>query len=437
MYKKIIGYMKRIYVNAYRNICIKQILDTDSRPNLIRNRIKVAVHIFNRKLVLKEVLDLRNVAEQKTIFYEVKETNIGHRTNRLEPIAAEVSLPSLGYYEIDNVIINSGSPILFLVNSDCLARQLYPYPDQLNIRYTSGNCYGRRSTLHLIDITTKTVIDKGIMMTGSYATNWYHWINDILSRAVLWQKLPSELKDYPIIVPQKCLQSKNHYDILKLAFNQCEFVGIDDNALIKNCVYIDSPSLGTPHSYKQISDIDKIKSGHRRHELLKVYRDIVLSNLNISLNYDINSEDKKKVFLARKQNKRSYNQDEIQRELSKLGYVSLYLEDLSVEEQIIEINKAEFIVGPTGAAWANLLFSEAKGGLIWVPSCISDSTTYTKIAQATNTNLIYTSFPTKAKRWSDFMKLKEPYYLDPVKLIQEVKFMEKTSDLPNFESNKQ
>ena len=38
------------------------------------------------------------------------------------------------------------------------------------------------------------------------------------------------------------------------------------------------------------------------------------------------------------------------------GFEPVYLERMSLGEQIAAINSAELIAGPTGAAWTNLIF---------------------------------------------------------------------------------
>ena len=155
---------------------------------------------------------------------------------------------------------------------------------------------------------------------------------------------------------------------------------------------------------------------------------MVLGNLNRSLIKDSKNQlFPKKVFLARKQNKRTYNQEEVIDVLSKKGYEAIYFENMSVQEQLIHMQAAEYIVGPTGATWANLLFSNAKAGLIWVSSCVDESTTYSKVAEATNTDLRYMTFPTKAKSWAEFMKLNKPYKLDTRELLKEIDDIESAS----------
>lgn len=417
MYIKI----KKVYIK-YTAVYINYILNR-SNKYYIKVLILVARLLFRKKVILDEIISLHSISEHIIIYEEEVEKNYGIQLYNVRANAIEVKLPSIGYYEINNVVINSESPILYLVKHRHLARQFFPYPiDQLNIRYNTGNCYGLNGKKHLVDVSYKTVVEKGIMMTGSYNSNWYHWINDILSRAVLWQKLPLHIKKFPIVVPNKCISSKNHFDILKYAFSESEIIGIDGNALIKNCIYIDSPSLNAPNSYNVIAGIEKLSSGQKRHKLLKEYKNIILNEYNKN-NKNI-LQQKKKLFLARKQNKRPYNQDEIKNVLTAKGYETIYLEDMSVDEQIYYFQNAEYIVGPTGAAWTNLLFGNARGALIWIPSCVPDYSSFTKIAQAVGTNLIFMKFPTTAARWSQFMKLKTPYYLDPSMLIKNLESME-------------
>ena len=428
MTEGIIKYANNKWKSAFRRLVLDELLNEKSSTNKLKSRILLAKFIFGKKIILNEIEDISMVLKGEEIVESSVETNVGHRVNGKKPATAEVKLPSLKYYVAKDVIVNPESPILFLNSSDRLVRQFFPYPDQLNISYTSGNIFGTNKNKHVADVSYNKVVSKGIMLTGSYSKNWYHWTIEILSRAAVFQKIPDFIKEYPLVVPAKCANSKNHYDILKLAFPESKITAIDDNTLISNCVYIDSPMLKDPHRYLILNDYDILNSGNNIRYLLNEYRSLIFDNLrkydNISLE---KSHYSRKIFLARKQHKRSYNQDEVEQALKLKGYIAVYLEDMSVKEQILQLQNADYVVGPTGAAWANLLFSDAKGALIWAPSCITESITYTKIAQATKTNLHYMTFPTEAEKWSEFMKTKKPYHLDVNDLLEKVGIMENES----------
>lgn len=53
--------------------------------------------------------------------------------------------------------------------------------------------------------------------------------------------------------------------------------------------------------------------------------------------------------------------------LSVFGFTFVYMEDLSFCEQVSLMAQAEIIVGPTGAAWTNIIFaSPGTKALCWM-----------------------------------------------------------------------
>jgi hypothetical protein len=70
------------------------------------------------------------------------------------------------------------------------------------------------------------------------------------------------------------------------------------------------------------------------------------------------TETQKYIFISRSkaQYRRISNEVSLMEFLSKKGFVSFNLEDLSVYDQAALFNNAEIIIGPHGAGWANLIF---------------------------------------------------------------------------------
>ena len=143
---------------------------------------------------------------------------------------------------------------------------------------------------------------------------------------------------------------------------------------------------------------------------MKLYRERILKNIQpIKKN--------KRYFLARHQTKRSYNQNEMFEMFEKYGFEKLYLEDISVNEQIEALNSAEFVVGPTGAAWANLIFFKKNTqALIWMPENVKNASFYANLAELAGVKLIHHYFPSNIKNWKDFMHQNEKIIIDVKKI---------------------
>ena len=66
----------------------------------------------------------------------------------------------------------------------------------------------------------------------------------------------------------------------------------------------------------------------------------------------------------------------------KEGFQAIYLEDYSLEEQISIFYQAEFIVGPSGAAWSNLIFCQSGAkGISWLSEELSNFSVFSTLAK--------------------------------------------------------
>ncbi len=91
----------------------------------------------------------------------------------------------------------------------------------------------------------------------------------------------------------------------------------------------------------------------------------------------------KRVFATRKpaKDRTPSNLEEIEVLLSDLGFEILYLESLSLQEQIVLFQHAEFVVGLHGAGLANLSWSKKLNGVLEIkksaqPNCFQDISEY-------------------------------------------------------------
>ena len=109
-------------------------------------------------------------------------------------------------------------------------------------------------------------------------------------------------------------------------------------------------------------------------EITKV---ILKSNICLSKDFP------KRVFLARKKNTaRNYNQDEILEYFISKDFTPLYLENYDFYEQVSIFNNAEFIAGPSGAAWSNIIFCNSHCKAIsWLPKHLSEFSIFSTLAK--------------------------------------------------------
>lgn len=96
-----------------------------------------------------------------------------------------------------------------------------------------------------------------------------------------------------------------------------------------------------------------------------------------------------KIFLARhEQAARAYNQPEIMAYFENQGFTVVYLEKYDFLEQVKLFNQAQFIVGPSGAAWSNIIFCQPHiNAISWLPQQLTAFSVFSTLAQLVQCDL--------------------------------------------------
>ncbi|KFF75085.1 hypothetical protein HX13_07555 [Chryseobacterium sp. P1-3] len=112
-------------------------------------------------------------------------------------------------------------------------------------------------------------------------------------------------------------------------------------------------------------------------EIIRSFSHIISQKLSMVSNLP------ERIFLYRKNTHRvAENQDQILEYLKKFGFVPVYLEELSIEDQISYFKNAKFIVGISGAAWSNMLFcGNNPQAICFIPDNAKEFTAFSNLAK--------------------------------------------------------
>jgi hypothetical protein len=184
---------------------------------------------------------------------------------------------------------------------------------------------------------SKTV-SRGIYVGTS--TNWFHFIVELAARII---ELPETLRNgTPIII-----EGGSHKNIVRL----CELMtGVPPIQLaIGEAISVDK--LFIVREFGIGDPIDPIQ----RSGILKDFKDQITRKVQPS---DVNEF--KKIYLRRPRNlyRPLQNESQVARTLHEDGFVSIYPEDLLLDDFIIIIQSAEYVVAESGAAITNLMFAQ-------------------------------------------------------------------------------
>lgn len=117
-----------------------------------------------------------------------------------------------------------------------------------------------------------------------------------------------------------------------------------------------------------------------------------------NVGYEISSDKKsdsfpKRIFLARKGTLRTYNQDEIIEALTPFGFSCIYFEEIDFCQQVMMMANADIIVGPTGAAWTNIIFAKPNTkALCWMAEEWGNLSCFSNLAAISKVDMSYISY---------------------------------------------
>lgn len=319
-----------------------------------------------------------------------------------------IKLPEVALYRFTDAEVKSVSRAICISGGKVvLERVLTAETKNADYRSSKVSYHGRTYALVRYEINNN--IEKGILINGFSETNYYHLMVEVLSQLQFVREIPSEFSSYPLLLPANCLRIPAIRDFLEYVLppsKEIVFLNSTQNYQVNDLLYINMPNALVPNLKKNASS--NVKNGFVRRESLLYLR-------NLAYKMSLCESEKgypTRIFLGRKPGLRSYNQDEIIEALTAFGFTCVYLEDLSFCEQVRLMANAEFIVGPTGAAWTNLIFSNTKAkALCWMAEEWGDLSCFSNLAATFGIDMQYLTYTAGT---SDSRELYSRQYSIPV-----------------------
>lgn len=252
-------------------------------------------------------------------------------------------------------------------------------------------------------------LDRGIRVFGSGATNWYHWLIEILPAAAYAQSLGDRFSDYPLLVPESCLQRPTFRDALLAVAPSSQVRPMKSDMLyeVADLVAIDSPAQGPmnlkPGTWPGVTD-------YSQHDpALLTYRKLILERLGV-----LPRVADRRIFLARNNVRRAYNQEELLTVAAGFGFEPVYPETMTFREQVELYHSASLIIGASGAAFANMIFCQpGTRALTWLIPEYDEFCCYSNLAALVGADLNYLFVPSSVNITSSFTAYSAAYVVDP------------------------
>lgn len=201
----------------------------------------------------------------------------------------------------------------------------------------------------------------GIFVGSDSPHNWFHWLVDTLPSVYLARFLPQQFNEVPLLVPEVALRRDHWLESLKAVSDGRPIRPISSDAyhLVGELLWIHGPTAKRHVHREELHAEFAIE----RNTILE-FRDVLLAELASPIPPPGRPP---RIYLARLPGSlRPYNQDELLAIAEKYGFRAVYLENHSLTESLSLLSRAEYIIGPHGAGWAQALFAKsAKGAMLW------------------------------------------------------------------------
>jgi hypothetical protein len=305
-------------------------------------------------------------------------------------------VPEIGYLVFNDALIDSRTPIVRVesdaivqsTSSEALVKEVIKTNYQL---YKEGPIHIHGAKLAWFQALEVKHIENGVFLCGSHGPNWYHVLIEILPILLLIERLPNAYKNFPILVSENVLKYATSKEVFSRLLGKRDFITMERGFSYKigTCVYVESPVLGPAKVAGKMAALPEEQ--HFRKDVMLEFKNRLISTFSRDELTKRDSEPTK-IFLARHSHSvRSYNQEEVFGIFETYGFEQVYCEDLTLAEQIRLFKHAQWVAGPTGAAWSNLLFCNPKTkGLCLTPEYVNSTfACFSNIAHAFEVDLNY------------------------------------------------
>jgi capsular polysaccharide biosynthesis protein len=302
-------------------------------------------------------------------------------------IIKPVKVPAITLSLHENVGVCAESSSI-LVNGKCIIEDIKGI-DRKRCDYASGHVLVHGEKLALVRTSNCEVVKKGIFLGGNGSFNYYHWIIEILPKLEYLQTL-GQFDDFPLLVNGQFEKIPSFREALDAVGNK------------RNIVFLDKEKTYQVGELLFISAVNNCPFNLRGREELDV-ADFIFRPSSISLLQQkfgacfgvgkVSPSPSLRLFLARGNARRDYNQEEIFSLFEEQGFQKVYMETLSLKEQYHLMASAEMVAGPSGAAWTNLLFCRPGTTCIsWLAEESSGFSAYSNLASLAGAKMHYLTY---------------------------------------------
>lgn len=387
-----------------------------------RKKYKLLSLIFRQKYLVVDFMSLEKIPVEYCLerkYVERSPKVISYLPKNMDEPAQEVEHEQVGIsiYCLKNVAVPGNSSFFLTRDSNKIYyekidddRSIYLYDDK-SIQFHSD------FLAKIKNLPLKKYTENAIYLGGTFTTNYYHFLIDILSKVEFLNVIPN-YKNLTIVLDISIQENKNLKNLAEFFLKDFDKVYIDNSHYhqFNKLWYISAINPTIPNvveGTKFEASFTKISP-----DSISYLRKICLHNFDLK---QVNVKSVSKVFIARRSVYRKYNELELLEISKKHGFEPIYFEDLNIHEQIFIMRNADYIIGSSGAAWTNLLFTkENSKGLMWLGTVWGDFSVFSTLAKLVDFTLYTMRYNSQSSSFhEDYVLNTDVFENNLIQLLQE------------------
>ena len=330
-----------------------------------------------------------------------------------------VKLYPVELYSLRNVYVSPDSNTFLTQNLKvAYFEEVHPFSTEYTLMYHSKNLLFHSEKLAKLNNLKKVKIDReAFFLSGNFSFNYFHFLVEILAKVQFAQQIPN-FQDLLVVANESVEKVENMKTLLSFFLPQHNIQFLSEGAYYQfpklwHCTYpnVVVPNIGEGEEYK--AEFTKFSP-----QSLDYVRRTCLENLDRT---QVKISPIAKVFLARKSEFRKYNETDLLSVAQNYGFQAVYLEDLNIHEQMFLLQNADFVIGPSGAAWTNVLFCQPgkTKGLLWLANVWKDFSVFSTLAEMSGFHLYHWRFGDETLGFhEDYILDKSEFEKQLIKLLQ-------------------
>ncbi|MBS1572416.1 MAG: glycosyltransferase family 61 protein [Bacteroidetes bacterium] len=398
---------------------MKKHKDLDKYLQFQRKKYFIKSFFRKAKRLIVDFVPLQNIPNEyceEKIVVRTEQTSIVETPKTFIAPSLEIiiQLNPVIIYGLKNVFVASETTSFLTKNlKTTYYEEVEKFSKEYTLMYNSNNLLFHSEKLAKLNNLPKKYVDREVLfLTGNFSFNYFHFLIEILTKIEFVQSIPN-FENLLVVVHHKIGEIGNMKSLLSFFVpnNEILFLSEDFYYQFRKTWHISYPSVVIPNIGE--GDFCKAEFSKISQQSVSFVRNTCLSNMDTK---QVKIEPISKIFLARKTEFRKYNEPELLAVAEKFGFQPVYLEDYTIHEQIYLMQHSEYIVGPSGAAWTNLIFCQPgkTKGLLWLANVWKEFSLFSTLANYSGVDLYNWRFG------DDSLGFHEDYVLDTSEFEQQL-----------------